>query len=50
MHGHIPERYGFPRKSLMDLLPEEIAQSEMDAMRRHVQREALGMREYTCAE
>lgn len=44
----IPERY--TRPSFMDMLPDVITDEEMDAMKRHMQGEALGLIDCVCAE
>ena len=44
----IPERY--TRTSFMDMLPDMITDEEMDAMKRHMQGEALGLIDCVCAE
>lgn len=46
----MPDYMGFGRRQITDMLPEEIAEAEMDAMRKYVQKETMGLREYTCAE
>ena len=46
-HG-IPERY--TRPSFMDMLPDVITDEEMDAMKRHMQGEALDLIDCVCAE
>lgn len=48
MEREIPERY--TRTSFMEMLPDVITDGEMDAMKRHMQSEALGLREHKCAE
>lgn len=44
----IPERY--KRTSFMDMLPDVITDEEMDAMKRHMQGEAMGLIDCVCAE
>lgn len=44
----IPERY--TRPSFMDMLPDVITDEEMDAMKRHMQGEGLGLVDCVCAE
>lgn len=44
----IPERY--TRTRFMDMLPDMITDEEMDAMKRHMQGEALGLIDCVCAE
>lgn len=46
-HG-IPERY--TRTSFMDMLPDVITDGEMDAMKRHMKGEAMGLIDCVCAE
>ncbi len=50
MEYPMPENMGFARRSIMDMLPEEIAEADMAAIKRHVQREALGLVECVCAD
>lgn len=50
MEYPMPENMGFSRRSIMDMLPEEITEADMDAIKRHVQREALGLIDCVCAE
>ena len=48
MEREIPEKY--TRPSFMDMLPDVITDEEMDAMKRHMQGEAMGLIDCVCAD
>ena len=43
------DEVSFARRSLMEMLPNEIPDAALKALRRHVQRAQMGLHEYKCA-
>lgn len=46
----MPDNMGFQRASITDMLPDEIAEMDRQAIRKHMQSEHMGLQEWTCAE